>query len=158
MECNMTEQNVANFMVETTDRREIRELVDNYAFYADSCEVQKQADLFTEDIVYTVDYLDNPEAKQTIVGKENLLPLFESLTTYHTKTHFNGQTKITTLAETEATGVAYCMAQHISFDDNGKQNNMVASIRYDDKYIKQDGKWLFAERYLTINWVENRSF
>lgn len=109
--------------------------------------------MFTEDTVYTVDCLENPEAKQATV-----VPLFESLTLYHTNTHFNGQTKITTLAETEATGVAYCMAHHIRFDENGKQSNMVAFIRYDDKYVKQDGKWLFAERYLTINWVENRSF
>ncbi|EXI62885.1 hypothetical protein MHD_06735 [Mannheimia granulomatis] len=147
-----------DFINETNNRRLIRELIDDYAFYADSCEVQKQADLFTADTVYIVEYLDNPDATQTIIGKDNLVPLFEQLTTFHTKTHFNGQNKILTLNEQTATGIVYCMAHHISFDETGKQNNMVASIRYDDEYRQENGVWLFAKRHLKINWVENRSF
>lgn len=64
------------FINDQTNRRLIRELVDNYAFFADSCEVQKQADLFSTDTVYIVEYLDNPDATQTIIGRENLIPLF----------------------------------------------------------------------------------
>ncbi len=130
--------------------------MDNYAFFADQCEVQRQAALFTEDTVYIVEYLDNPEGTQTITGREALIPLFESLTSYHTKTHFNGQSVVQELTDTTATGIVYCLAHHISFDDSGKQNNMVASIRYDDDYVKQDGAWFFAKRHLRINWTENR--
>ncbi|MFZ7284041.1 nuclear transport factor 2 family protein [Avibacterium avium] len=148
-------QSLADFIQDTTDRRQIRELIDNYAYFADQCRVQDQAELFTEDTVYIIDYLDNPQAKQTIIGKANLIPLFEGLTQFHTKTHFNGQSTLTALNADNATGIAYCLAHHITLAD-GKQTNMVTSIRYDDEYRKQDGKWLFAKRHLQINWVENR--
>jgi hypothetical protein len=33
---------------------------------------------------------------------------------------------------------------------------MVASIRYLDTFVKQDGVWLFAERRLMVNWTDTR--
>jgi hypothetical protein len=33
---------------------------------------------------------------------------------------------------------------------------MVASIRYLDEFVKQDGQWLFAERRLMVNWIDTR--
>ena len=33
---------------------------------------------------------------------------------------------------------------------------MIASIRYLDQFAKQDGRWLFAERRLMVNWTETR--
>ena len=33
---------------------------------------------------------------------------------------------------------------------------MIASIRYLDEFVKQDGQWLFAERRLMVNWTETR--
>jgi hypothetical protein len=35
---------------------------------------------------------------------------------------------------------------------------MVASIRYLDQFVKQAGRWLFAERRLMVNWTETRPF
>jgi len=32
----------------------------------------------------------------------------------------------------------------------------LASIRYLDTFIKQDGAWLFAERRLMVNWTDTR--
>jgi len=34
---------------------------------------------------------------------------------------------------------------------------MVASIRYLDTFVEQDGVWLFAERRLMVNWTDTRS-
>jgi len=36
-----------------------------------------------------------------------------------------------------ATGIAYCMAHHLTIED-GKQKLMIAAIRYQDKFLKQD--------------------
>jgi hypothetical protein len=39
---------------------------------------------------------------------------------------------------------------------DGVQKLMIAGIRYYDIMVKQDGKWLFAERKLKVSWIENR--
>jgi hypothetical protein len=33
---------------------------------------------------------------------------------------------------------------------------MVASLRYFDAFVKIDGTWLFAERQLYVDWVDER--
>jgi hypothetical protein len=33
---------------------------------------------------------------------------------------------------------------------------MVASIRYLDTFVRQDGAWLFAERRLMVDWTDTR--
>jgi hypothetical protein len=49
----------------------------------------------------------------------------------------------------------YCIAHHLTIED-GKQKLMVAAIKYHDTYIKQNENWLFAERKLFVDWIENR--
>jgi hypothetical protein len=34
---------------------------------------------------------------------------------------------------------------------------MIAALRYADTFAKQDGAWLFAERCLFVDWLENRA-
>jgi hypothetical protein len=34
---------------------------------------------------------------------------------------------------------------------------MFASLRYDDTFVKIDGTWLFAERKLYVDWMEERA-
>ena len=34
---------------------------------------------------------------------------------------------------------------------------MVASLRYLDTFVKTDGAWLFAERLLYVDWVDERA-
>ena len=34
---------------------------------------------------------------------------------------------------------------------------MLASLRYDDTFVKTDGGWLFAERKLYVDWMEERA-
>jgi hypothetical protein len=55
-----------------------------------------------------------------------------------------------------ATGESYCLAHHLSAGEDGQRTMMIASIRYLDEYVKQDGGWLFAERRLMVNWTETR--
>ena len=33
---------------------------------------------------------------------------------------------------------------------------MLASLRYLDTFVKMDGSWLFAERKLYVDWIEER--
>ena len=38
--------------------------------------------------------------------------------------------------------------------DGGKRRLMLASLRYLDTFVKMDGAWLFAERLLFVDWLE----
>jgi hypothetical protein len=41
--------------------------------------------------------------------------------------------------------------------DGDKRRLMVASLRYLDTFVKIDGAWLFAERLLYVDWMEQRA-
>jgi len=137
------------------DRQAIRELVDQYAFCADSRDVQGQMALFTEDTHFAV-YMDSraEQPAQVINSRGELFPVFDNLNTYHATMHFNGQNSVTIDGD-QATGLAYCMAHHLTLED-GNQKWMIAAIRYLDNYHKTEGKWLFSKRKLMVDWIENR--
>jgi hypothetical protein len=69
--------------------------------------------------------------------------------------HFLGQTTILTLTGDRATGETYCMPHHLTVDDN-KRRLMIAALRYYDTFAKTDGVWLYAERLLYVDWIEER--
>jgi hypothetical protein len=48
------------------------------------------------------------------------------------------------------------MAHHLTVE-GGKRSLMVAALRYGDTFVKIDGAWLFAERRLYVDWIENRN-
>ena len=41
--------------------------------------------------------------------------------------------------------------------DGAMRRLMVASLRYLDTFVKIDGAWLFAERLLYVDWVDERA-
>jgi SnoaL-like protein len=55
-----------------------------------------------------------------------------------------------------ATGESYCLAHHLKVGEDGQRTLMVASIRYLDEFVKQNGQWFFAERKLMVNWIDTR--
>ncbi len=140
---------------EQADRLAIRELVDAYAHCADRRLAEEQKQLFTEDTHFVV-YMDrqDPEPTQVIDGREGLTPVFQDLNRYEATQHFNGQSTIE-LDGDRATGESYCIAHHL-FTEGGERKLMLAHIRYDDKFVKRDGAWLFAERNLYVDWIETR--
>lgn len=147
--------NIEQKIIEAEDRLAIRELIDRYAYCADTRDAQGQMDLFTEDTNFEV-YYDSKSGvpSQVVSSKADLFPVFDNLNSYNATMHFNGQSTVKLNGE-NATGIAYCIAHHLTLED-GKQKFMVAAIRYEDKFVKQDGKWLFAERKLLVDWIENR--
>ena len=141
---------------EAADRLAIRELVEAYAHCADRRDAAGQMALFTEDTHFVV-YMNakDPVPSQEIHSREGLAPVFADLNKYDATTHFVGQTTIITLSGDRATGEAYCLAHHVS-SDGGKRRLMVASLRYLDTFAKTDGTWLFAERLLYVDWIDER--
>jgi ketosteroid isomerase-like protein len=137
------------------DRLAIRELVDAYAYCADRRDADGQMALFTEDTDFLV-CMDsrNPSATQHLRGRAALAPVFEELNTYEATMHFNGQSTAA-LNGDHATGVTYCLAQHVKVDGSAR-SLMIAAIRYLDSYVKQDGTWFFSQRKLMVDWTETR--
>jgi hypothetical protein len=69
--------------------------------------------------------------------------------------HFLGQTTILTLTSDRGTAESYCMPHHLT-SDGKKRHLMIAALRYMDTFMKMDGTWLFAERKLYVDWLEQR--
>jgi hypothetical protein len=142
---------------EAADRLAIRELVEAYAHCADRRDAKGQMSLFTADTHFVV-YMDtkDPKPSQDLQTREALAPVFAELNKYAATTHFVGQSTISTLTADRATGEAYTLAHHVTVD-GGKRRLMLASLRYLDTFVKRDGAWLFAERRLYVDWVEERA-
>jgi ketosteroid isomerase-like protein len=142
---------------EAADRLAIRELVEAYAHCADRRDAKGQMSLFTEDTHFVV-YMNakDPRPSQELHSREALAPVFAELTKYDATTHFVGQSTIFSLTADRATGEAYCLAHHVTVND-GKRHLMIASLRYLDTFAKIDGSWLFAERRLYVDWLEERA-
>jgi hypothetical protein len=142
---------------EAADRLAIRELVEAYAHFADRRDAKGQMSLFTPDTHFVV-YMDakNPTPSQELHSREALAPVFADLNKYAVTMHFVGQSTIFSLTVDRATGEAYTLAHHLTID-GGKRRLMIAALRYPDQFVKIDGAWLFAERLLYADWMEERA-
>jgi len=141
---------------EAADRLAIRELIEAYAHCADRRDALGQMSLFTADTHFVV-YMNvnDPTPSQELHSREALAPVFADLNKYEATTHFVGQSTIFILTSDRATGEAYCLAHHVTV--HGEQRRlMLASLRYFDTFVKMDGVWLFAERLLYVDWLEER--
>ncbi len=123
---------------EAADRLAIRELVEAYAHCADRRDAKGQMALFTEDTHFVV-FMNakDPKPSQELHSRAALAPVFEAL------------------SGDRATGEAYTLAHHLTVA-GAKRSLMIAALRYGDMFLKQDGAWLFAERKLYVDWIEER--
>jgi hypothetical protein len=141
---------------EAADRLAIKELVETYAHCADRRDAKGQMALFTPDTHFVV-YINakDPKPSQELHSREALAPVFADLNKYVATMHFLGQTTILTLTSDRGTGETYCMPHHLAVDGE-KRRLMIAALRYYDTFVKLDGAWLFAERQLYVDWIEER--
>jgi SnoaL-like protein len=142
---------------EAADRLAIRELVEAYAHCADRRDAKGQMSLFTGDSHFVV-YMNakDPKPSQELHSRDALVPVFADLNKYSATMHFVGQSTILTLTSDRGTGEAYCVAHHLTIEDE-KRQLMIAALRYYDTFVKMDGTWLFAERLLYVDWIEERT-
>jgi hypothetical protein len=142
---------------EAAYRLAIRELVEAYAHCADRRDAKGQMALFTEDTHFVV-YMNpsDPKPAQELHSRAALAPVFADLNRYAATMHFVGQSTIFTLSDDDATGEAYTLAHHLTVAGT-KRTLMTAALRYGDSYVKRDSIWLFAERKLYVDWIEERA-
>jgi ketosteroid isomerase-like protein len=142
---------------EAADHLAIRELVEAYAHCADRRDAKGQMALFTPDTHFVV-FMNakDPTPSQELRTREALAPVFDDLNKYAATMHFVGQSTILTLTNDRATGEAYTLAHHLTID-GAKRRLMIATLRYNDSFVKTNGEWLFAERLLYVDWIEERA-
>jgi hypothetical protein len=150
-------QRAAISNTEGADRLAIRELIEAYAHCADRRDAKGQMALFTADTHFVV-YMNAKDAKpsQELHSREALASVFADLNQYDATTHFIGQSTLFTLTNDRGTGEAYCLAHHVTVKGENRRL-MLASLRYHDTFVKRDGAWLFAERLLYVDWVDERA-
>lgn len=145
-------------LLEVADRLAIRELIEAYAHCADRRDAKGQMALFTADTHFVV-YMNakDPKPSQELHSRAALAPVFADLNKYDATTHFVGQSTIFTLTNERGTGEAYTLAHHITVN-GASRRLMLASLRYHDTFVKEGGgEWLFAERLLYVDWVDERA-
>jgi SnoaL-like domain len=150
-------QHITVSPAEAADRLAIRELIEAYAHCADRRDARGQMALFTPDTHFVV-YMNakDPKPSQELHSREALAPVFAELNRYAATMHFVGQSTILTLTADRATGEVYCLAHHLTVD-TGTRRLMIAALRYADTFVKTGGAWLFAERRLYVDWLEERA-
>ena len=116
----------------------LKKLVDTFSNLADVKDVKSQMDLFTEDAEVI-----SKTANQTFhtKGKKEIEKSFaDYLALFDIVYHLNGQQTVDINGD-QATGTSYCFVTLIG---KGKMNQ--SGVRYNDTYVKQNGKWLIKKR------------
>lgn len=124
-------------------KEELRKLIDAYASLGDQKKIAEMMNLFTEDLTYTV--FMNGQVVSSVSGRTNMEKDF-LLHAAPVKTYFtlNGQHEVDIAADT-ATGISFSQLKMVR-EIEGIDILTDYSVRYEDKYVLQNGKWLIQER------------
>jgi ketosteroid isomerase-like protein len=135
-------------------KEELRDLIDDYAYLSDEKKISQVMDLFTPDVTYKV-YMGGALVSD-LSGRENMERDFNGHAS-EVKTYFtlNGQHTVKINHDT-ATGVSFTQIKMIRAVE-GKDVLTDYSVKYDDKYVHVNGKWLIKERVGTFLIIEART-
>jgi|SRR5215216_7041660 hypothetical protein len=138
-------------MREIEDKIQLRELVDTFSILADKKEVRKQTELFTENA--TVETYRNGALVSKLRGRKEIGNAFENfLKNFDIVYHFNGQ-HLVSIQGNQATGTLYCLT-YLFGQENGKRVKTSIGVRYNDEYVRENGKWLISKRTSFFEWQE----
>ncbi|MBW1656969.1 nuclear transport factor 2 family protein [Flavobacterium quisquiliarum] len=134
-------------------KEELRNLIDSYASLGDEKKIAAVMDLFTADINYKV-YMNNFLVSD-VSGRENMEKDFNKHAS-EVKTYFtlNGQHQVE-INGNNANGVSFSQLKMVREND-GKDILTDYSVKYEDTYVLQDGKWLIKNRIGYFFIIESR--
>jgi len=113
--------------------------------------------VFTEESHFVVDMdAKSPTPSQELHSRAALAPVFADLNRYDATMHFVGQTTVLTLTVEQGYARTYRLGHHLTIEGE-RRRLMVATLRYLDRFAKVDGAWLFSERQLYVDWIEERA-
>ena len=84
-------------------------------------------------------------------GRKELAERFKAfLDQFTTVYHINGQQTVSINGD-KAMGIAYAQVVLVSEKD-GKKTMLTEGIRYNDEYVRRDGRWLISKRTSHFEW------
>lgn len=134
-------------------KEDLRNLIDDYAYLSDDKKIADVMNLFTLYVTYKV-YMGGALVAD-VSGRENMEKDFNHHASL-VKTYFtlNGQHTVKIDSET-ATGVSFTQIKMIR-DIEGKDILTDYSVKYDDSYVFQNGKWFIKDRVAHFLIIEAR--
>src|SRR5688572_30014372 len=135
------------------NKEELRDLIDAYAYLSDEKKISEVMGLFTPDTTYKV-YMGDFLAAN-VSGTESMEKEFNGHASL-VKTYFtmNGQHTVKIDGD-NATGLSFSQLKMIR-EVEGKNVITDYSVKYDDKYVCLNGRWLIKERLGYFIIVEER--
>jgi len=135
-------------------KEELRNLIDAYASLGDEKKISQMVGIFTPDASYKV-YMNGALVANTD-GRDNLEKEFTEhalvVKTYFTQ---NGQHTVK-IDNNTATGISFTQIKMIR-ESEKKDVLSDYSVRYDDNYVFEDGKWFIKERVAHFLIIEART-
>lgn len=134
-------------------KEDLRNLIDDYAYLGDEKKISQVMDLFTPDLTYNV-YM-NGNLVSSVSGREDMESNFNGHAA-EVKTYFtlNGQHTVKLDGYT-ATGISFSQLKMVR-EVEGKDILTDYSVKYDDFYINQNGKWLIKDRVAHFMIIESK--
>ena len=107
--------------------------------------------LFTKDA--TVETYIGDKLAIALKGQQQIGETFEAfLKNFGTVYHINGH-QVVTLNGDKANCTSYCLTVLIS-DNDGERTKQTIGVRYNDEFVRQDGKWLISARKSEFMWQD----
>ena len=136
----------------TAERRDLQELVEQYAQAVDRSDGGAVARLFATDGVLAL-WMDPASDKQTgeRVGHDEIAAVGDSLRRY-VATHHTISSHTSTVDGMGASGETLCTAHHVE-EVAGRRQDRVLYIRYVDRFARELEGWRFTRREVHVQWV-----
>jgi uncharacterized protein (TIGR02246 family) len=129
------------------DERALLGLANRYAQAVDRRDAEALAALFTTD-----GGIDRPGSSWR--GHDQIRAIAARLTKLYASTFHTVRNQTVTIDGATAEGETYSVAMHMMPLEKGAQKRMDMGIRYQDRFVRENGAWLFARRKLSVDWVE----
>jgi len=132
----------------------LKALVDAFSNLADADRIADQMLLLTPDA--TVQVYMGDDLLVDISGARQVEEAFTAFSANLKRSfHLNGQ-HVVEVDGDSATGIAYCQVKHVS-DEGGHEVLTDSSVRYEDGYIRRDGRWYIATRIARFTVIDKRT-
>jgi ketosteroid isomerase-like protein len=124
------------------DREEIRSLAARYAFAVDNRDLPAIEALFARDARFR-----SRDGVMNATGRAAIMEQFKGRFAVLGHGAHYGHDHVIWFEESGA-GARGLLSSHAELVRNGAP--MIASLRYDDAYVREDGRWVFADRLLSF--------
>jgi hypothetical protein len=130
------------------DEAALRRTAELYAQGADRRDKALWASILTQDCL-----LEAPGIE--LKGRAQIVGALDIMAQLYTATQHRVHNPVVTIEADNARGETYSVADHLSVAD-GRTTMLTWAIRYQDRWRREAGRWLFAHRALVLDWTDTR--